>query len=102
MRGGRPIAITRASIGRIDQVRRDPVWEGFAIGLLYGVVMRATLAAEACLGRAEPSCTIANVGATAGIGALIDFGIHDERTVYRAARSVTRGRPTMTLLRLSF
>ena len=96
LRGGRPVVIPRTEIGRIDKVRRDPVWEGMIIGVLYALIMRATFGAEAPGGNREPRSTLTSVAITGGIGALIDLGNDEERVVYRAPK------PTITLLRMSF
>lgn len=82
-------------IGRIDEVQRDPVWKGLIIGALYGVLARA-YGGEACFAREDPGCTLKMSALSAGVGALIDYGIDDERIVYKAPK------PTITLLRMSF
>ena len=93
---GRPIVIPKASIGRIEQLRRDSAWEGLIIGALWGVVARATYAAEACSRTPEPQCTLQIIGVRAGLGAFIDYQIRGSRTVYRSSR------PAMTLMKFSF
>jgi len=104
LRSGRPVVIPRAMIGRIDEVQRDPVWEGAVIGILYALIMRASFAAEGCVSKPEPECTLRAVAVTGGIGALIDYGIDDDRVIYRAPKASRspRGKPTVSLLRLSF
>ena len=104
LRGARPVVIPRAMIGRIDEIRRDPVWEGAVIGVLYALIMRASFAAEACVTRPEPECTLRAAALTGGVGALIDYGIDDDREIYRAARASRsqREKSAVTLLRLSF
>ena len=96
LRGNRPIVIARSAIGRINEVRHDGVWQGAIIGVVYALVMRASYAAEACLGRAEPRCTLKTTAIAGGIGALIDYSIKDERVTYKAPK------PSATLLRLTF
>jgi hypothetical protein len=103
LRGGRPVVIPKAMIGRIDEIRRDRVWEGAVIGVLYALIMRAVFAGGACLGP-EPECTLKGAAMAAGVGALIDYGMDDERVIYRAAKTSRsqRQKPAVTLLRLSF
>jgi hypothetical protein len=96
LRSGQPLVIPRTEIGRIDKVRRDPVWEGMIIGVLYALIMRATFAAEATAGDREPRSTIASAAIAGGVGALIDFTNDEERVVYKAPKG------TITILRLSF
>ena len=96
LKGGRPIIIQRSTIGRIDEVRSDSVWAGAIIGVAYALVMRATYAGEACLGRSEPSCTLKSATIAGGLGALIDYSIKDERVAYKAPK------PSVTFLRLAF
>jgi hypothetical protein len=93
---GKPVAIPKVSIGRIEQRRRDPVWEGMIFGAIYAIAMRIAFSSEACSRSKDPYCTIAGIGVSATIGALIDHQIQGRREIYRAA-------PTpVTLMRLSF
>lgn len=73
LKGGRPVVTPRTTIGRIDEVRRD-------------------------------GCTLKGVALSAGLGALIDYGIDADRVIYKAPRrfKAAQGRPTVTLLRVSF
>ena len=104
LRGSRPVVIPRAMIQRIDEIRRDPVWQGAVIGVLYALIMRASLAGEACLGKSEPECTLPAAAITGGIGALIDYGIDDDRVIYRAPKTSRPqgGKQAVTLLRMTF
>lgn len=94
---GKPIVVPRPSIGRIERVERDALWNGVIIGAGVMLVLRALggLTGEGCLGRKEPHCTLAGVAMGAGFGALIDYE-NQKRTVIYAAGSA------VTLLRLSF
>lgn len=104
LRGRRPVVVPRVLIGRIDEIRRDPVWEGAVIGVVYALIMRAFFAGEACLAIPEPECTLRAAALSGGAGALIDYGIDDDRVVYRAANASRsqRGKAAVTLLRVSF
>jgi hypothetical protein len=104
LRGRRAVVVPRAMIGRIDEIRRDPVWQGALIGVMYALIMRVSFAAEACLNKPEPQCTLKAAVLAGGVGALIDYGIDDDRVIYRAgsASRSPRQKPAITLLRLSF
>ena len=103
LRSGRPLVISRDMIGRVYRVRRDPVWEGFALGVVYWLVMRVTYAGESCLTRPEPQCTLEGIAIFGGLGAMVDLTNEDKRLVYRAPKgAVPRAKPKVTLLRLSF
>jgi hypothetical protein len=93
---GKPIVIPRALIGRIEQRRSDPVWEGMIFGALYAIAMRVAFSGEACSRSSDPYCTIAGIGVGAAIGSFIDYQVPARREIYRAP-------PTpVTLMRLSF
>ena len=104
LRAGRPVVIPKIAIARVDQIRRDPVWEGAVIGALFALISRAVFAGEACSTFPEPKCTLHGVAMSAGLGALFDFGVDDDRVVYRAPKAARspRGSPAATLFRLSF
>jgi hypothetical protein len=104
LRAGRPVVIPKNVIARVDQIRRDPVWEGAVIGAIAALVLRAVYAGESCSAPPEPRCTLQGVAMSAGLGALFDLGIDDDRVVYRAAKPPRspQGRPAATLFRLSF
>ena len=103
LRSGRPLVIPRDMIGHLYQMRRDPVWEGFALGVVYWLVMRVTYAGESCLTRPEPQCTLEGIAIFGGLGAMVDLTNEEERLVYRAPKgAVPRAKPRVTLLRLSF
>jgi hypothetical protein len=106
LKGGRPVVIPKIAIARVDQVRRDAVWDGAALLALISLATHAVavFAGESCEATPEPHCTIRSVAVGAGIGALIDFGIDDDRVIYRAPRAShsAQRRSAATFLRLTF
>jgi hypothetical protein len=95
-RGSRIVPVPRTSIARIDQERRDPIWEGVLFGALYAVAMRIAFADEACARWPEPQCSIAGIALSAAAGGFIDFQIRGYRRIYNAPAT------TVTVLRWSF
>jgi hypothetical protein len=106
LKGGRPVVIPRIAIARVDQIRRDPVWDGALLLALISLATHAVavFAGERCEATPEPHCAMRSVAVSAGVGALIDWGIDDDRTIYRAPMAVrsAQGRRTLTLWRLTF
>jgi len=93
---GKPIAIPRASIRRVDHERRDSLWNGIVLGAVFSLAMRVAFAGEACARAKEPSCTIQGTLVGAGLGAFIDYQIKGHRVIFVAPQ------PAVTLLRVSF
>jgi hypothetical protein len=96
LRGGRIVPLPRTSIARIDQERRDPIWEGVLFGALYAVAMRIAFADEACARWPEPQCSIAGIALSAAAGGFIDFQIRGYRRIYDAPATI------VTIVRWSF
>jgi hypothetical protein len=93
---GKPIVIARASIGRVERERRDPLWNGMMLGAALSLAMRVAFAGEACARTADPQCTIQGTLVGAALGAFIDYQIKGHRLIYVAPP------PTVTFLRMSF
>jgi hypothetical protein len=96
LRGNTSVPVPKTSIARIDQERRDPIWEGILIGALSALAMRLAFNSEACARSPDPQCTITGLAVGAAVGGFIDFQIRGYRRVYDAPGTVA------ALLRLPF
>ena len=94
IRRGKPVTIPKAQIGRIEQRRRDPLWEGMILGALYAVAMQAAYGDDSWTRKQ----VLAGFSTSIAVGAFIDYQIQGSRTVYRAPDPNV----TITMLRLSF
>lgn len=95
LRRGTPVVIPKASIARIEQLRRDPVWEGMIIGGLYAAAMRIAFKDEVW----RPRDTIGNFVVSIGIGAFIDRQLQGRREIYRASQPATNTSAVVLLKR---
>lgn len=81
LRNRRPLAIPRASISRVETRRRDRPTEGALIGALAGA---AAISAGGGQGCPHSQCIFAGMATWSALGALLDWSMTTERTVYRA------------------
>lgn len=93
---GKSIVIPRAAIVRLEQERRDKLWNGMLLGALASLGMRVAFGTEACSRTPEPRCTIQGLSVGAGLGAFIDHQIKAHPVIYQSPQS------TSTFLRWSF
>jgi hypothetical protein len=93
---GKPVVIPRAAVVRVEQERRDPLWNGLLIGALASLGLRLAFGGEACSRTPDPRCTVQGLLVGAGLGAFIDHQIRRHPVIYDASQ------PTVMLLRWLF
>jgi hypothetical protein len=72
--------IERDRIARVQVRKRDPLWNGMLIGLVYAVASHVAFGGGAWSGRE----TVWNYAGSVGVWALLDLSHTAKRTVYRA------------------
>ena len=78
--GKQPFIIQKAQITRVQERKKDGVWDGIAAGLLYGFIMHVAYGDDSW----TAVQTAGHYLGSAGLGAFIDWPIKGRRTVYRA------------------
>jgi hypothetical protein len=83
---GKLVEVTRPDVVRLEQKRRDPLWNGLLFGALTSLALRAAFGGEACSRTPEPRCTARGVAVGAALGTFVDLQITGYRLVYTAPR----------------